>query len=483
MYLTFGGRVTREDKARNDYLYVPFELPLPARRLHVRYRYSQPISHDQSEGGNVIDIGIFDPRGAGFPGGAGFRGWSGSDRSTFTLGCSAAETTPGYLPGPLPAGRYQIILGLYRIWPGGADYEIEIEADLDETATATFEPPAEVAAGPAAGRQTLGDAGEAFLWLCGDLQSHTFHSDGKGSPAQLAAKARALGLDFLAITDHNTTSHHASLPELAGDDLLLIPGQEVTTYYGHMNVWGTSRWCDFRSRTEAEMRAIVDFAHDNGGICSINHPKTGGPPWEYELDLPVDAMEVWHGPWPHHNEESLALWERALRSGRRLPAVGGSDYHCPAGEETGFLRLGQPATWVKATDRSVSAVLDALRAGRASISAAPDGPRLDLQAEAAGAFAGMGESLALPAGRAARVTVEVTAAAGQTLCLLTEAGVVHETRLDSGTATVTVEMTAGRFIRAELVADMPREQLPDGAPADLDLRRWRWALANPIYIA
>lgn len=33
---------------------------------------------------------------------------------------------------------------------------------------------------------------------------------------------------------------------------------------------------------------------------------------------------------------------------------------------------------------------------------------------------------------------------------------------------------------AKLVGDAPRDLLPPGVPADLDLRGWRWALSNPI---
>jgi len=38
------------------------------------------------------------------------------------------------------------------------------------------------------------------------------HSDGELTIDELAALAAAAGLDFLAITDHNTVSHHPYLP-------------------------------------------------------------------------------------------------------------------------------------------------------------------------------------------------------------------------------------------------------------------------------
>lgn len=471
--LQLSGHVSPEDMLINDYRYVPFVLPALATWLHVSYRYAATSPAGANEQA-VIDLGLFDPRGWEFPGGAGFRGWSGGARSEFTI--TNTEATPGYLPGPLPPGTYQVILGLYRIPPGGADYWITIQATLAEQPQISDSIAFQVAAVEPEIRPG------ARFWLRGDLQSHTHHSDAHGTPEQLTAKARTLGLDFLAITDHNTISHHAHLAALADDALLLIPGQEVTTNYGHMNVWGTSRWCDFRCRSDDEMRAVIALAHANGGVCSINHPKQDGPAWQYSTDLPVDAMEVWQGPWPWRNTESLARWDRLLASGRRLPVVGGSDYHCPAGEETGFLRLGQPTTWVNVTERSIPAILAAIRAGCTAISAAPDGPRLDLRATTADAVAAMGETIQIAPGSTLGVEVQIERGAGWTLRLIADGKIADETLIEATAATVRHTIVAERYIRAELVGDAPPMIIPPHAPPNLDLRAWRWALTNPIYV-
>lgn len=487
------GHISQADKAQSDYAYIPFDLPQPAQRLTVRYRYSNPISSDRATGGNVIDIGLFDPRGADFPGGAGFRGWSGSARTGFTI--TPTDATPGYSPGPLPAGRYQIILGLYRIWSAGADYEIHIEAELDDQKSNSPKNRTRIPIddhrfarmllreNPSHPRQSVSFASGG--WLRGDLQSHTFHSDAKGSPQQLLDKAKALGLDFLAVTDHNNTSHHRALAALDDGSLLLIPGQEVTTYYGHMNVWGTSRWCDFRARSADDIRAIIELAHSDGALCSINHPKEGGPAWEYgfgEADnLPVDALEVWQGPWPYRNSESLALWDRLLAGGWRVPVVGGSDYHCPAAEDTNLLRLGQPTTWVKATERSVAGVLEAIRRGRVSISARADGPRLDVEARSAAGVAAMGGTLPVSEGETVDVTVSVWRGKGLRLRLVVDGTVAAEAPVMDDEAVVRFPTRLGRSLRAELIGDCPPALLPPQAPPGIDLRDWRWALTNPIY--
>ncbi|HEU5088489.1 MAG TPA: CehA/McbA family metallohydrolase, partial [Roseiflexaceae bacterium] len=329
LHLVARGRLTRDDQRRGPYVYVPFEVPFACARIAVRYHYSDRISADRHEGGNVIDLGLFDPRGADFPGATGFRGWSGSRRQSFWIGLDTA--TPGYLPGRLPAGRYQVILGLYQIWEHGADYVVEFDA---LPGAEQVEPAAPQAA---LEQQGAAETAETGFWLRCDLQSHTEHSDAWGTLDELAARAHAAGLDVLAVTDHNTTSHHRAIRAYDGP-LLLVAGQEATTYHGHMNIWGDVGWCDFRCSTPEQIAAVIGLAHQRGALCSINHPKVGGPAWEYPSSLPVDALEVWQGPWPHRNTESLALWDSLLQAGRRLPGVGGSDYHCPAaGDEAPFL--------------------------------------------------------------------------------------------------------------------------------------------------
>ncbi|MER7546255.1 PHP domain-containing protein [Spirillospora sp. NPDC127506] len=71
------------------------------------------------------------------------------------------------------------------------------------------------------------------------MHSHTVHSDGTLPVRELACLAASQGLDFLAVTDHNTVSHQPELPAASAHaGVLLLPGQEVTTDLGHANVFG-----------------------------------------------------------------------------------------------------------------------------------------------------------------------------------------------------------------------------------------------------
>ena len=195
--IRLSGDLTRRDKAGADYRLVPFTVPDDTERLRVDFSYAglAPASN-QGPRDNVLDIGLFDPRGGDFLAGEGFRGWSGSERSTFQVG--EFDATPGYLPGPIYAGEWAILLGLCKIAPGGCHYEISVALDLCAERSSIANdllPPPEL------------QRSNERRWYPGDFHTHTHHSDGRGSVADLVADARDRGLRFVAVTEHNTSSH------------------------------------------------------------------------------------------------------------------------------------------------------------------------------------------------------------------------------------------------------------------------------------
>jgi hypothetical protein len=333
-------------------------------------------------------------------------------------------------------------------------------------------------------------------WYPGDLQSHTHHSDAKGSVEELLAAAAARGLRYLAVTDHNTVSHHADLARHADGPVLPIPGMEVTTYRGHANVWGATGWVDFRARDDADVAAIVRRAHALGGLVSVNHPKTQpgciGCDWSYAVPDEADALEAWQGPWWVRNWESLARYDRLLAGGRRLTLVGGSDRHQPAGPEIEpeALRVGSPTTWLQLDRLSVRDVLQALWSGRASVSEGPRGPRLELRS----GDTPMGGRL--PDRAEHDLRVRVTGATGERLRWLGARGVLRETIITSDDAVdawtwhrdgpfVRVEVVAAAGLPArlrELSAWAAIRPLPYGITIDeVRAEPWRLALSNPLY--
>jgi hypothetical protein len=394
------GRLEPADE--RTYVHVPFEVPAGTGLLHVEYDYSERIASDPTlTNGNTLDIGLFDPRGVGSSS-PGFRGWSGSHKLAFSLASTWA--TPPYVAGYLQAGTWHVLLGPYKVSPRGCEYEVRIA--FAASAPEPERRPTRIQAA----RPDLPVAAPG--WLRGDLHCHTLHSDGDSWPHDMLEHAVRRGLDFLGVTDHNQTGHHADYARVTGKHLpVLLPGIEVTTYRGHWNAWGTSTWWEFRETTEQATSAAMQAAAASGALVSVNHPKPFGPAWEYPHAVGYHAIEVWNGDWPRENEVSLAWWDSLLRAGRRPVALGGSDTHelkaLDADARHGR-QLGLPTTWAHLQGEATSAaILDALRAGKVFISRDVDGPQVYVSREAARVVGAKGATLVLidQHGRVARQTV------------------------------------------------------------------------------
>jgi len=335
-----------EDRAESMHRYLPVEVPPGAAGLRVELAYDR--------GAGVLDLGVFDPAGR-------FRGYSGGARDSFAL--SPDWATPGYLPGDLPPGEWRVFLRLHRVTPDGMPFEVRATVGPVTPEPTGAPPPVPERRAHHRNLPTV----DGLTWLAGDLHAHTVHSDGVLTIDELAARAVAAGLDFLAVTDHNTVSHHPHLePAARRYGLTLLPGQEVTTDRGHANAFGDIGWVDFR-RPAAEW---VSTVAERGGLLSVNHPLGGDCAWRQPLPVKPPLAEVWHSGWWDRTWGAPLAW--LLAWAPDTVPIGGSDFHNPADAP----RLGHPTTWVAAASPAVPDVLAALAAGRTAISESPDGPLL-----------------------------------------------------------------------------------------------------------
>jgi hypothetical protein len=349
---THRGTWSVDDRLAALWHYLPVEVPAGAAALRVRLSYPKAS-------GAVLDLGCLGPDG--------FRGWSGGARDSFAL--AEAGATPGYLAGPVTAGLWQVVIGLHLVPAEGVPFTVTAEAlgasgGTVGGALVTAPLPPAPASRPA--RRAL-PAPDGLAWLAGDLHAHTVHSDGVLSVAELAVYAADRGLDFVAVTDHNTVSHHASLgPLSARYGVTLLPGQEVTTPLGHAGVLGDVGWIDFRSPAADWLTA----AESAGGLMSVNHPFGGAYSWLHPMPRRPPLLEVWHWSWLDKAWTTPFSWWHAWDPAA-IP-VGGSDWHRPGSDAP----LGTPTTWVLAADSSAAGILAGLRAGRVAISGTRDGPVL-----------------------------------------------------------------------------------------------------------
>lgn len=372
------GRWTVEDVVASRYHYRPVDVPPGTRALRVRLSYDR--------GAGTIDLGCLGPDG--------FRGWSGSARDSFVITPDAA--TPGYLPGELPPGRWWVMIGLVRVPRGGLAYGLS-------AATGAFrhQPPAAPPPSPERPPRRVLPAPPGRRWLAGDLHTHTVHSDGALTVDELACFAASRGLDFLAVTDHNTVSHHATLPAAgARAGITLLPGQEVTTPYGHANAFGDIGWIDFREPPDR----WLETAEQEGGLLSINHPVAGEMSWLHPMRRRPPLAEIWHWSWLDTRWTTPLAWWLAW-DGDAIP-VGGSDWHRPGDDGP----PGTPTTWVECPADTVpgdppstGAVLDALHAGTVAISSRRTGAVLLRLGDELAAVDAEGAALVGPDGPRARV--------------------------------------------------------------------------------
>ncbi|MCX5009935.1 CehA/McbA family metallohydrolase [Streptomyces sp. NBC_00555] len=443
-----------------DWVYLPLDVPPGTAELRVSYTYAK-LPVPPGTPGNALDIGIFDQRGTGL-GGHGFRGWSGGARSEFFLRADAA--TPGYLPGPLEPGRWHVALGPYTVAPEGLTYEI--------TATFTYGDPGTPAV-PGYPPQRARGRGRA--WYRGDCHLHSVHSDGRRTPAELAALARAAGLDFINSSEHNTHAAHAAWGPVAAADpgLLVLTGEEITTRTGHVVAVGTApgTFTDWRYR--ARDQRFDRFAHHirkAGGLVVPAHPHATciGCAWKFGFGE-ADAVEVWNGPWTPDDEVALASWDATLTAGRGqwLPVLASSDYHRDPD------RVGSPQTVVLAEDLSREAILAGLRAGH-SYAAESSAVSVTFDAVTArGAHAGIGDRIRATADtEEVLIRLTVTGSGSYDLRLVTDQGVAFTAPAATSLEWRTTPSRTS-YVRAEVRHPASAPPLP-GAPA---------ALTNPILLS
>ena len=235
----------------HSYREVPFQVPVGVNRITVQFESTGRAEH------TTVDLGLEDPD--GFHGQQGLRGWTGGSKQLFTVG--AVDATPSFAPGPIQPGRWALLLGIPNI---------RAASKADFTAKIWFGHPGDPAWLPAVLNPPLRkEAG----WYRGDLHMHGAHSDGSCPtqsgdtrapcpPIFTVEDAAKRGLDFIALSDHNTVSQANDIRELQPyfDHLLLMPAREVTTFQGHANLFGTTEPAGFPTRQEvgAGLERVAD---------------------------------------------------------------------------------------------------------------------------------------------------------------------------------------------------------------------------------
>ncbi|NGM70924.1 PHP domain-containing protein [Natronolimnobius sp. AArcel1] len=193
-----------------------------------------------------------------------------------------------------------------------------------------------------------------------ELHAHSSLSyDGRDPVSLILEQAEAIGLDAIAVTDHDEIDASLEAAERAPEyGLVGIPAIEISSKAGHILGLGVERAIPPGLSYETTLEAI----HEQGGIAVIPHPfqesRHGVMGRISRTQLAKgDAIEVYN---------SRLLTGRANRQADRfarehdLPRTAGSDAHISE-------MVGQAVTRVDADDRSADAILEAIREGKTSV--------------------------------------------------------------------------------------------------------------------
>ena len=373
-------------------------LPPGPERVSVAYTWADNSGPPETPlTQTVLDLGLWDAD--GYRSATGFRGWSGSRQGRIHADQAPVEVTArtasrGYTAGPIEAGTWHVELGIAAVAPQGASWRVEVtlECDIATIPRAVPDPvdPRHVA------RHAPG-------WYHGDFHMHGVHSNPNApSEAQIADLARDAGLDFLMITDYVVGRHWEEwgATQRANPDLLIWPGREIITYFGHANTHGeTPQLLEYRHGFEdVSLGDIQREAKAAGALFQVNHPTLfPGPVFENfcrgceftlgeEIDWAlVDTIEILTGPVLANGSDlglpipgqienpflqtAIQYWEDLLMRGFPITAVSGSDSKGTQDtpEERARSGYGSSATAVFAAELSRAGLREGLAQGRAYV--------------------------------------------------------------------------------------------------------------------
>jgi len=204
-------------------------------------------------------------------------------------------------------------------------------------------------------------------WWKGNLHTHTTVSDGVLPPAEAAGRYRALGYDFLAITDHGILVEPFEAPE----GLLVVRGIEHALICDEPpRVWHVVSLEPTREAAP-EGRSLGRFIadiRDSSSFWFLSHPYWSSLSEEDLLTIDgLTAVEVFNTICERivgrgHSEQA---WDYALACGRRLNALAVDDAHAECDYGRGWIML-------RAETLDLETLLDALRRGLYYASCGPE---------------------------------------------------------------------------------------------------------------
>jgi hypothetical protein len=201
-----------------------------------------------------------------------------------------------------------------------------------------------------------------------DLHIHTnFSPDAYDTVERIIKRAKRVGLDGLAITDHNTIEGAKKAVRYVKEnsiDLVVIPGVEVLTSRGHLIALGVEK----NIPTGLPAEEMVEICREMGCTIVVPHPFH---PFRHSMGdingLEVDAIETFNSRYITGHSNKKAMRYAQLHD---IPVVAGSDAHVAEAVGYGITEID--------ADPNVHSVLKGIREGHTRIRGCMTPPRLHL---------------------------------------------------------------------------------------------------------
>jgi hypothetical protein len=204
--------------------------------------------------------------------------------------------------------------------------------------------------------------------LQGVLHVHSTFSDGNEPLETVVETFGAMGLDFVAVSDHAEVFDDARMQDyvrrcesLSSASFTVIPGLEFALLGGSLHTLGYG----VRRRVRApDLDKLVDGIHEERGLAVLAHPPTGSINLIASVKNKLDGIEVWNARYDGTfapRVETFQLLRRIRAGNPGAFAFGGIDLH--AVEQARKPIVVQ----VDTSENTPDSILEAMRAGQFTV--------------------------------------------------------------------------------------------------------------------
>ncbi|MGG3574008.1 CehA/McbA family metallohydrolase [Bacillus gobiensis] len=336
---------------------------------------------------NLLTLSIDDPDG--------FRGAHHCHKPTQRMTVSETNSSPGILNKQNSPGLWSVTVSTHAVVTEKCRFTLSVTADGPEndicrslTIPWQHRPLMKnILENEARGTILPRKQNTHCRWVPAELHTHTYHSDGQQSVREMAEAAKQMGLEVVAITDHNTTRPLQEIEKASREfGIKMLFGLEWTTFYGHLLTIGYDKltYTDWRTIGPLDIAKGIDQIHSCGAIAGIAHPFRLGNPigtgchWEFPFESinDFDFIEVWNSTRPgsrYYNQKAFQYWTELLNHGYIITATAGRDWHKNSEEKVfpAITHVHVPADTKKETDDFQAEFLKSIKDGAISISYGP----------------------------------------------------------------------------------------------------------------